>query len=51
MEQKKELVQDLETQLEADKTTYKEIKVEIKRLEKRQQTLQLVLKQKEDELD
>ena len=44
MEQKKELVIELESQLETLKTTYKELKVEIKRLEKRAEQLQVILK-------
>lgn len=51
MEQKKELVKDLEATLEQDKATYKELKMDIKKLEKRYDTLTFVLKQKEDELD
>jgi hypothetical protein len=35
MEQKKELVKELEVKLEDDKTTYKDLKIEIKRLEKK----------------
>lgn len=35
MEQKKELVVELEAELESLKATYKELKLEIKRLEKR----------------
>jgi len=35
MEQKKELVAELEAELENLKATYKELKLEIKRLEKR----------------
>ncbi len=44
MEQKKELVQELEIKLEEDKAQYKEIKLEIKRLIKKQETLTIVLK-------
>jgi hypothetical protein len=44
MEQKKEMVVELEAQLERQKGTYKELKVEIKRLEKRAEHLQVILK-------
>ena len=44
MEQKKELVKDLEDKLDEDKATYKELKVDIKKLQKKQETLQIVLK-------
>jgi hypothetical protein len=44
MEQKKEMVVELEAHLERQKGTYKELKVEIKRLEKRAEHLQVILK-------
>lgn len=51
MEQKKDLVKDLEATLDQDKATYRELKRDIKALEKRYDQLTFVLKQKEDELD
>jgi len=44
MEQKKEIVKELEAKLEQDKAYYKELKIEIKKLEKKHETLQIVLK-------
>ena len=49
--QKRELVVELEAELEAEKARYKELKVEINRLEKKADQLKQVLRQKEDELD
>ena len=51
MEQRKELVVDLEMQLERDKGLYKEGKHELKKLEKRAEQLQRLLKQKDDEME
>lgn len=45
------MVIELEAELDKLKNTYKDLKLEIKRLEKRAEQLQLILKQKEDELD
>lgn len=44
MDQKREMVADLETDLENQKNTYKELKLDIQRLEKRADYLQVVLK-------
>lgn len=51
LDQKREMVLELEQRLEQAKGDYKELKVELKRQEKRAEQLQAVLKQKEDELD
>ncbi len=51
MEQKTELVQELEGKLEHLKTQYKELKHDIKKLEKRAEQLTALLKSREDELD
>ena len=49
--QKREMQQELEAELEVEKSRYKQLKIEIKRLELRATDLQATLKQKEDELD
>lgn len=51
MHQKKEIVAEMQNELEKEKSRYKALKVEIKRLEKRAEQLQIILKQKEDELE
>ena len=51
MEQKTELVQELEGKLEHLKTQYKELKHDIKKLEQRAEQLTALLKSREDELD
>ncbi len=49
--QKKEMVTELEHELEKEKKRYKVLKNEIKRLDKKAEQLQGVLKQKEEELE
>jgi len=44
LHQKREIVSDLEGELDREKVRYKALKVEIKRLEKRAEQLQIVLK-------
>jgi len=44
LHQKREIVSDLQGELEREKLRYKALKVEIKRLEKRAEQLQIVLK-------
>lgn len=49
--QKKEILQDIMSDLEREKARYKALKLEVRRLEKRVEQLTTTLKQKEDELD
>jgi septal ring factor EnvC (AmiA/AmiB activator) len=51
LHQKKEIVAEMQNDLEREKARYKALKVEIRRLEKRAEQLQIILKQKEDELE
>lgn len=44
MDHKRELVKELEVKLDQDKAHYKELKYDIKKLEKKQEALTLTLK-------